>query len=141
VIRARIASRSSTAIRSDAVANTLRRRSFIASSWWVSAAACPEVPGLVSSSAGWDWAGFQLTRYTQRSAPIAWHSSCSTTPGASPNRTGVHVSIPLVQAQCSMLRGKPSAATATISAKPGRASVASSLVTVLNSAAPLATAP
>jgi hypothetical protein len=47
---------------------------------------------------------------------------------------------PDVQAQCSMLRGNPSTATATTLAKPGPASATSSLVTVLNSAAPVAIA-
>jgi hypothetical protein len=47
---------------------------------------------------------------------------------------------PDVQAQGSGLRGYPSTATATTSAKPGLASVTSSFVTVLNPAAPVATA-
>ena len=49
VIRPSTSSRSSTSIRSDAVANTLRRRSFIASSWRVSAVICPEGPASLES--------------------------------------------------------------------------------------------
>ena len=59
---------------------------------------------------------------------------------SSPNRTGPHVSNPDVHAQCSGLRGNPSAAVATTSAKPGPASMTSSLVTVLNSPALVAIA-